>query len=277
MRSRLIHSLDRWYFEPHRLPDEEVLACTLLLFEALFRIEGMREAVPLTMRLCLLQHRLDVSHLTPPLTEQMSDFIHHLRRIYRYENSYHNFEHALDVLQAAQSYLKSEGMVPSPTILFDPTRMWKPKKQFDSGSLISTLGLRQLFILYIAAIGHDVGHPGFSNVFMVNSYFASSFHKFSLNKTHTTLLEKRADAPISCFQSSISAGELALSVATASDEISWFRCIIGQFVRWTLPQEDTVTFGASDGYGCTSRFHASIQTNVGWRIYFTMCKADPHL
>lgn len=53
VRSRLIHSLDRWYFEPHRLPDEEVLACTLLLFEALFRIEGMREAVPLTMRLCL--------------------------------------------------------------------------------------------------------------------------------------------------------------------------------------------------------------------------------
>ena len=52
-RSRLIHSLDRWYFEPHRLPDEEVLACTLLLFEALFRIEGMREAVPLTMRKCL--------------------------------------------------------------------------------------------------------------------------------------------------------------------------------------------------------------------------------
>ena len=54
VRSRLIHSLDRWYFEPHRLPDEEVLACTLLLFEALFRIEGMREAVPLTIRLCLL-------------------------------------------------------------------------------------------------------------------------------------------------------------------------------------------------------------------------------
>jgi hypothetical protein len=104
------------------------------------------------------------------LLEQISAFIHHLRRIYRYENSYHNFEHALDVLQAAQSYLKSEGMVPSPTILFEPTRMWKSKKQFDSGSLISTLGLRQLFILYIAAIGHDVGHPGFSNVFMVSSY-----------------------------------------------------------------------------------------------------------
>jgi hypothetical protein len=58
VRSRLIHSLDRWYFEPHRLPDEEVLACTLLLFEALFRIEGMREAVPLTIRSCLCLHHI---------------------------------------------------------------------------------------------------------------------------------------------------------------------------------------------------------------------------
>ena len=187
VRSRLIHSLDRWYFEPHRLPDEEVLACTLLLFEALFRIEGMREAVPLTMRLCLFvsfyltKTDLELTshyYFSPSVTEQMSDFIHHLRRIYRYENSYHNFEHALDVLQAAQSYLKSEGMVPSPTILFDPTRMWKPKKQFDSGSLISTLGLRQLFILYIAAIGHDVGHPGFSNVFMVSNSLFIFAHNF---------------------------------------------------------------------------------------------------
>ena len=121
------------------------------------------------------------------VTEQISAFIRHLRRIYRYENSYHNFEHALDVLQAAQSYLKSEGMVPSPTILFEPTRMWNAKKQFDSGSLISTLGLRQLFILYIAAIGHDVGHPGFSNVFMVsciNPARISSITHITLRKTH---------------------------------------------------------------------------------------------
>ncbi|KAF8815738.1 HD-domain/PDEase-like protein [Phlegmacium glaucopus] len=172
VKSRLIHSLDRWYFEPHRLPDEETLACTLLLFEALFRIEGMREAIPLTM-------------------QQISAFIRHLRRIYRYENSYHNFEHALDVLQATQSYLKSEGMVPSPTILFEPNRMWKPKKAFDSGSLISSLGLRELFTLYVAAIGHDVGHPGFTNNFMKNAQAPLSVvfdHQSALEHMHCQLL-----------------------------------------------------------------------------------------
>lgn len=50
VRSRLIHAVDRWHFEPHKLPDEEVLACTLILFETLFRIEGMGEVIPINIR-----------------------------------------------------------------------------------------------------------------------------------------------------------------------------------------------------------------------------------
>ena len=50
VRSRLIRSLGRWHFEPHILPDEEAIACSLILFESLFRVEGMKEAVPLSMR-----------------------------------------------------------------------------------------------------------------------------------------------------------------------------------------------------------------------------------
>jgi len=40
-KSRLILALDGWHFEPHKLPDEEVLYCAQLLFEALFRKHGM--------------------------------------------------------------------------------------------------------------------------------------------------------------------------------------------------------------------------------------------
>ncbi|KAF8960363.1 hypothetical protein BDZ97DRAFT_1321749 [Flammula alnicola] len=172
VRSRLIYSLDRWHFEPHKLPDEELIECTLILFEALFRVEGMQEVIPLSMH-------------------QISAFIHHLRRIYRYENTYHNFEHALDVLQASQSYLKSAGMVPPPTILFAPNRTWKPRKAFDGSRLITSLGLRELFILYVAAIGHDVGHPGFSNMFMKNAKTPLSLvfdHSSALENMHCQLL-----------------------------------------------------------------------------------------
>lgn len=49
IRERLIASLDNWNFEPHKLPDEEVLYCTMLLFEVLFRIEGMDEAVGISI------------------------------------------------------------------------------------------------------------------------------------------------------------------------------------------------------------------------------------
>ena len=49
-RSRLIKSLDSWHFEPHKLPEEEVLSCTYILFEALFRIRGMQEDVGVSLR-----------------------------------------------------------------------------------------------------------------------------------------------------------------------------------------------------------------------------------
>ena len=49
-RERLIHSLSSWHFEPHKLPEEEVIACSYILFEALYRIEHLYEtvAVPLS-------------------------------------------------------------------------------------------------------------------------------------------------------------------------------------------------------------------------------------
>ncbi|KAH9478702.1 3',5'-cyclic-nucleotide phosphodiesterase regA [Psilocybe cubensis] len=153
-RTKLIWALDRWHFEPHLLEEDEVIACTILIFEALFRVEGMQEAVPVSM-------------------QQITSFIHHLRRIYRYENTYHNFEHALDVLQATQSYLKSAGVVPPPSFLLEaPGRRWTPRKGLNDGggTLIASLGRRELFMLYVAAIGHDVGHPGFSNHFMKNAH-----------------------------------------------------------------------------------------------------------
>jgi len=108
---------------------------------------------------------------------QITALIHHLRQIYRWQNSYHNFEHALDVLQAAQSFLRSAGMVPPLSILLEgDDRTWIPDKEFDSGPLITSLGLRDLFVIYIAAIGHDVGHPGFTNVFMVTRPFFILLH-----------------------------------------------------------------------------------------------------
>jgi hypothetical protein len=48
-RQRLIDSLDTWHFEPHKLPEDAVLACTILLFEALLRTENMVQDIGLDM------------------------------------------------------------------------------------------------------------------------------------------------------------------------------------------------------------------------------------
>ena len=51
-QSKLIESLDSWNFEPHKLPEGEVLACALILFEALYRIEGMEEVIKVSLGAC---------------------------------------------------------------------------------------------------------------------------------------------------------------------------------------------------------------------------------
>ena len=98
---------------------------------------------------------------------RLAPFLQHLRQLYRRDNNYHNFQHALDVLQATYYFLLTAGVVPSVSILETDSRLWKPDKRAAPGSLISSLSNADIFALYIAAIGHDVGHPGLTNAFMV--------------------------------------------------------------------------------------------------------------
>jgi len=78
------------------------------------------------------------------------------------------------VLQALHCYLLSAGMVPSVALLLkdenEPGGMWTCAREHDSGPLVTCLTPREIFALYLAAIGHDVGHPGFNNPFMVSLF-----------------------------------------------------------------------------------------------------------
>lgn len=100
--------------------------------------------------------------------DRVDPFLRHLRGIYRQENSYHNFQHALDVLQATHMFLSAAGVVPPVSMLsHSDGRQWIPDRR-GASPLVASLTNTDLFALYIAAIGHDAGHPGFSNVFMVS-------------------------------------------------------------------------------------------------------------
>jgi hypothetical protein len=112
---------------------------------------------------CNDKHSHTSAHL--PFLDRIPRFLHALRQIYRLENTYHNFEHAVDVLQASYSYLQAANMVPPVSLLLDSNKKWTPKET-KGKRLVSTLGPVELFVIYLAAIGHDVGHPGLTNLFM---------------------------------------------------------------------------------------------------------------
>ncbi|KAI0002581.1 hypothetical protein BJV74DRAFT_882194 [Russula compacta] len=172
-RAELIQSLDNWHFEPHKLSEHEVLYCSLIIFEALFRLDGLSDTVPVSI-------------------DQVRDMLFNMRHVYRHQNSYHNFEHALDVLQAIHMFLHSAGRVPPASILLRPdTRTWKPKQSAGKPALVHHLMPVDLFCLYVASIGHDVGHPGVTNNFMKNAQAPLSSlydHNSPLEQLHYTLL-----------------------------------------------------------------------------------------
>ncbi|KAG8955138.1 3',5'-cyclic-nucleotide phosphodiesterase [Tulasnella sp. 424] len=205
-RRRLINQLSRWDFEPHNLTSDELLECAFIVFEALFRVEGMSE---------------DSQIPVEGLETQFRPFISAVRSIYHSQNKYHNFQHAIDVLQAVYSFLVQAECVPPLTILLDggeeleaeEGELRLPLPSSGSGSSRKTtsgisggswsrkerrstliqqvLENRDLLALCVAALGHDVGHPGLSNAFMKNARTPLSVvydDKSTLEQMHCALL-----------------------------------------------------------------------------------------
>ena len=95
-----------------------------------------------------------------------------LRSAYHARNAYHNFAHAVDVLQACYSFLTAAGLAPRLSTLVNPgfSAGWQRDPAIQAPGLIGdVLRPMHVFALLVAAIGHDVGHPGLSNAYMVRN------------------------------------------------------------------------------------------------------------
>lgn len=93
--------------------------------------------------------------------------------MYQSLNPYHNFRHAVDVMQATYYFVCRAGLVS----LMDPCAAMEigpdtPHGRYswlkNSASLNHLLFPFDILALILASIGHDVGHPGVNNVFMVS-------------------------------------------------------------------------------------------------------------
>ncbi|KAK9469516.1 hypothetical protein V1512DRAFT_10515 [Lipomyces arxii] len=129
-----------WDFPVQDLTDDELMQCAYYMFKHAFT------SMP------------EVKNLVLP-DDELKRFLTVCRASYQPRNAYHNFRHVVDVLQATFSFLLSLGTIPS----LDHSAT----QETTSGLLANVLGPVDALTLLVTAIGHDVGHPGVTNAFLV--------------------------------------------------------------------------------------------------------------
>ncbi|KAK6355215.1 3',5'-cyclic-nucleotide phosphodiesterase [Orbilia brochopaga] len=134
-------SVCRWDFSAHEFTDDELLLCAFEMFNHAFTMPEVEE------------WRISSGQLT--------DFLFACRRAYNEQVPYHNFRHVVDVLQGVFYFCLALGVLPH----FDGKAAPRPKA--STTSLSKILRPFDALTLLIVAVGHDVGHPGVNNAFLV--------------------------------------------------------------------------------------------------------------
>ncbi|KAL9063084.1 MAG: hypothetical protein Q9157_008434 [Trypethelium eluteriae] len=112
--------------------------------------------------LTMLEHALKMPEVEKwyRSTDQLITFLLACRSAYNEFVLYHNFRHAVDVLQALFYFLLQIGTLP-------PYSDETSKTNRKYSAIATLLTPFQGLMLLISAIGHDVGHPGVNNAFLV--------------------------------------------------------------------------------------------------------------
>ena len=139
--ARLANAVGSWGFSGHDWSEEELIYAALLM----------------------LQHALAMPELEQwrMSSAELKTFLMASRAAYNDFVNYHNFRHVIDVMQAIFYFLLQLGVLPpySSQGLAGTVKTVSPiaalLKPFDALTLL------------ITAIGHDVGHPGVNNAFLV--------------------------------------------------------------------------------------------------------------
>ncbi|KAK9416140.1 putative Phosphodiesterase [Seiridium unicorne] len=141
-KAGIAEAIGKWNFCAHDFNDDQLLIAASLMFKHAFSMPELE------------QWRIP--------TDQLTTFLVSCRAAYNTFVPYHNFRHAVDVLQATFSFLLRLGALPPYPLEAGADVTPTPKTP-----LAALLRPFETLTLLISAIGHDVGHPGVNNGFLV--------------------------------------------------------------------------------------------------------------
>ncbi|KAI1646147.1 3',5'-cyclic-nucleotide phosphodiesterase regA [Daldinia loculata] len=140
-RSQIARAIGRWHFSAHDFCDDSLLIAAILMFKHAFSMPELEKwRIP---------------------TEQLTTFLVATRAAYNTFVPYHNFRHAVDVLQATFNFLVHIGALPP-----YPFRPRSSAGSIKTCPLATLIRPFEALTLLVGAIGHDVGHPGVNNGFL---------------------------------------------------------------------------------------------------------------
>ncbi|ODV80824.1 nucleotide phosphodiesterase [Suhomyces tanzawaensis NRRL Y-17324] len=191
--SKLCHLVGHWSFPAHELTNDDLVYCVYIMIQyALKQVEKIIESSSCSS--------LKDFHVPSP--NELLGFVFMVRDTYRSGNPFHNFRHAVDVMQACFHFLIRLNCLPpfkqleinpkaDELVYIDieerkldineeliplfgyrgPSASSSSSSNSSNSTLASTntprLNPLQTLGIVVAALGHDVGHPGLTNAFMI--------------------------------------------------------------------------------------------------------------
>lgn len=203
--ARLCHAVGVWGFPAHELTNDDLVYCVFLM------LKHALSQVPDT-------------HTFDRLSDnELLALVFAVRDTYKLGNPFHNFRHAVDVVQACFHFLLRLGCLPrfsqfNDDATADETAILQATDFADTAAELTVkataaaasdayLNPIQTLALLVAALGHDVGHPGVTNAFMIKYHTPALLmvnERLVLELYHTLVFINKI---LSCYWPSLLAAE----------------------------------------------------------------------
>ena len=156
-------AIAQWNFSAHAFSDDELVhAAFLMLQHALDMPELENYRLPAGKSRCWHNQNQARTRFLMCIADDLKNFLIACRAAYNGFVLYHNFRHVVDVLQAVFYFLLQLGILPPYPVYSKAVR--RGQTVTPVAALLKPV---DALTLLVSAIGHDVGHPGVNNAFLV--------------------------------------------------------------------------------------------------------------